>query len=288
LEGTARHDDRRRSLIDRRIVVVGGTGGLGSAVVDELLAAGAQVLASGRSEGRLRELERKGARTLRLDLGDQDFPRKLAEAVERDADGALDGLVVATGALGPIGPTRTIDLASLRQTLDEHLVAVLGLVQACAAFLDRGTDPSVVLFAGGGATSAFPRYSAYALAKVGIVRLVENLAAEEPAWKVNAVAPGFVATTIHEPTLAAGPEVVGPYFDETRRRLGEAVPPEQASALVGFLLSSASNGISGRLISAPWDAWDDPEFQEQLGSDPSLGRLRRIDGDQFVARRPRR
>jgi NAD(P)-dependent dehydrogenase (short-subunit alcohol dehydrogenase family) len=165
-------------------------------------------------------------------------------------------------------------------------VAVLGLVQACAGFLDRGAEPSVVLFSGGGGTSAFPRYSAYALAKVGIVRLVENVAAEEPAWKVNAVAPGFVATAIHEPTLEAGPDAVGPYLDETRRRLEEAVPPERASALVAFLLGPASNGISGRLISAPWDAWDDPKFLEQLSSDPSLGRLRRIDGDQFVARRP--
>lgn len=261
--------------------MVGGTGGLGSVVVDELLAAGARVLASGRSEEGLRELESKGARTLRLHLGDEDATGKLAEAVEATG-GALDGLVVASGALGPIGPTRTIDLGRLRQTLDEHLVAVLGVIQACAGFLDRGSDPSVVLFSGGGGTSAFPRYSAYALAKVGVVRLVENLAAEEPAWKVNAVAPGFVATGIHAATLQAGPDAVGPYFDETRRRLQDPVPPERASALVAFLLGPASTGISGRLISAAWDAWDDPEFLAQLQSDPSLGRLRRIDAQRFV------
>jgi NAD(P)-dependent dehydrogenase (short-subunit alcohol dehydrogenase family) len=273
-----------RSLIGRRIVVVGSTGGLGSAVVDELLAGGARVVATGRREDGLRALETKGARPLRLDLGDANAPRQLAETVEDATGGALDGLVVASGALGPIGPTRTIDLDLLRRMLDEQLVAVLALVQASAEFLDRGADPSVVLFSGGGATSAFPRYSAYALAKVGIVRLVENLAAEEPTWKVNAVAPGFVATGIHAPTLEAGPDVVGPYFDETRRRLDEAVPPREAAALVAFLLDPVSTGISGRLISAPWDAWHDAEFQEQLRTDASLGRLRRIDGEQFVAR----
>jgi NAD(P)-dependent dehydrogenase (short-subunit alcohol dehydrogenase family) len=203
--------------------------------------------------------------------------------VQREVDGVLDGLVVATGALRPIGPTRTIDVDQLRTTLDEHLVAVLALVQACAAFLDRGTDPSIVLFSGGGATSAFPRYTAYALAKVGIVRLVENLATEEPAWKVNAVAPGFVATAIHEATLQAGADAAGPYFDETRRRVDEAVPPGRASALVAFLLGPESNGISGRLISAPWDAWDDPEFAKQVANDPAFGRLRRIDRHQFFA-----
>jgi NAD(P)-dependent dehydrogenase (short-subunit alcohol dehydrogenase family) len=283
LEGAGRQDDRTRSLIDRRIVVVGGTGGLGSAVVDELLVGGAQVVASSRRDGGIRELESKGARALRLDLADKDAPRKLAEAVEREVDGTLDGLVVATGALGPIGPTRTIDLGRLRRMLDEHLVAVLGVVQACAGLLDAGTDPSVVLFSGGGATSAFPRYSAYALTKVGIVRLVENLAAEEPTWKVNAVAPGFVATAIHEATLEAGRDVVGSYFDEMRRRLDDAVPPNRAGALVAFLLHPASNGISGRLISAPWDGWDDPEFPRKVSSDASFGRLRRIDRHEFFA-----
>jgi NAD(P)-dependent dehydrogenase (short-subunit alcohol dehydrogenase family) len=283
LEGAGRQDDRKRSLIDRRIVVVGGTGGLGSAVVDELLAAGARVIASSRRDDGLRELESKGARASRLDLGDAGAPEKLVAAVQREVDGVLDGLVVATGALRPIGPTRTIDVDQLRTTLDEHLVAVLALVQACAEFLDRGTDPSIVLFSGGGATSAFPRYTAYALAKVGIVRLVENLATEEPAWKVNAVAPGFVATAIHEATLQAGADAAGPYFDETRRRVDEAVPPGRASALVAFLLGPESNGISGRLISAPWDAWDDPEFAKQVANDPAFGRLRRIDRHQFFA-----
>ena len=87
-----------------------------------------------------------------------------------------------------------------------------------------------------------------------MVRLVENLALEEPAWKVNAVAPGFVATrsTTRRSRPARSRRRV-PRRDGSR--LEEAVPPKAAAALVAFLLSDESQGISGRLISAVWDDW---------------------------------
>src|SRR5439155_2411355 len=139
----------------------------------------------------------------------------LRAAADEKFGGALDGLVVATGSVEPIGPTRSVDLEQVERALREQPVAAIALVQACAGLLDAGDSPSIVLFSGGGATGPLPRYTAYAFAKVAIVRLVENLALEEPGWKVNAVAPGFVATGIHEATLAAGAELAGPYHDET-------------------------------------------------------------------------
>jgi NAD(P)-dependent dehydrogenase (short-subunit alcohol dehydrogenase family) len=270
-------------LRDRRIVVVGGTGGIGSAVVDELLREGARVLATGRDTTGLATLAAAGADVLTLDLADAGAPAELAAAAAEGFGGALDGLVVATGSVEPIGPTRSVDLQEVERALRVQPVAALGLVQACATLLDGGESPSVVLFSGGGATAALPRYTAYALAKVATVRLVENLALEEPGWKVNAVAPGFVATGIHEPTIAAGAELAGAYFEETRRRLEDAVPPTEAGALVAFLLSTESSGISGRLISAVWDDWREERCREALREHPSFGRLRRIDLQQFYS-----
>jgi len=126
-----------------------------------------------------------------------------------------------------------------------------------------------------------PRYTAYALAKIAIVRLVENVALEEPAWKVNAVAPGFVATPIHDATLAAGSDLAGVYHDETVSRLEEATPPTAAADLVAFLLSGESHGITGRLISAVWDDWRSQSVRSLLREHDSFARLRRIDLQQF-------
>jgi NAD(P)-dependent dehydrogenase (short-subunit alcohol dehydrogenase family) len=265
----------------QRIAVVGGTGGLGRAVVDALLARGDRVLATGRDPGRLDAARQRGALARPLDLGDPSCGAALAASAREVLGDGLDGLVLAAGRLEPIGPTRAVDLAELARTLDDHVLGALRVVQACAPLLDVAPAPSVVLFSGGGATGPFPRYSAYALAKVATVRLAENLAAEEPGWRVNAVAPGFVATGMHEATLAAGREEVGPYFDETERRLGDATPPEVAAELVAFLLSDASAGISGRLISAVWDPWREEAGRAVLRGPGDFGRLRRIDGQRF-------
>ena len=270
-------------LRDRRIVVVGATGGIGSAVVDELLRVGARVLATGRDQAALERLEEAGTSARALDLEDPSAPSELAAAVGEQFSGELDGLVVAAGSVEPIGPTRSVELAEVERALRTHVLGTLAVVQACAALLDAGDTPSIVLFSGGGATAPLPRYTAYALAKVATARLVENLALEEPGWKVNAVAPGFVATKIHDATLAAGPDLAGAYHDETVSRLEEAVPSTAAADLVAFLLSDDSHGITGRLISAVWDDWRSESVRAHLREHDSFGRLRRIDLQQFHA-----
>jgi NAD(P)-dependent dehydrogenase (short-subunit alcohol dehydrogenase family) len=270
-------------LRDRRIVVVGATGGIGSAVVDELLVAGANVLATGRDEAALERLAESGASVRALDLENAAMSAELGTAVGEQFSGRLDGLVVAAGSVEPIGPTRTVELEAVELALRAQLLGVLALVQACAPLLDAGDSPSVVLFSGGGATAPLPRYTAYALAKVATVRLVENLALEEPGWKVNAVAPGFVATRIHDATLAAGATLAGPYHHETLSRLEQAVPPTEAAQLVAFLLGPESYKISGRLISAVWDDWRDDGVRSLLREHDSFARLRRIDNQRFYA-----
>jgi hypothetical protein len=47
------------------------------------------------------------------------------------------------------------------------------------------------------------------------------------------------------------------------------------------LLSDAAAGVSGRLVSAQWDAWRDSAFLDKLRADSSLATLRRIDGQLF-------
>ena len=85
----------------------------------------------------------------------------------------------------------------------------MALIGEIATALDAAEQPSTVLFSGGGVTSPRPRYTPYAFAKVTLVRLVESTALQEPGWRVNAVAPGFVVSGIHNSSLAAGQDVSG-------------------------------------------------------------------------------
>jgi hypothetical protein len=81
--------------------------------------------------------------------------------------------------------------------------------------------------------------------------------------------------------LAAG-ESAGKELDEAHKRAAAGgTPPDKAADLAVFLASSASDGITGKLLSAVWDPYRDAEFIEALKTQPDLATLRRIDSKNF-------
>ena len=75
---------------------------------------------------------------------------------------------------------------------------------------------------------------------------------------VNAIAPGALATRMLDEVLTAGPDAVGPEFYDRMVKTKEqgGTPLEVGAALAVFLGSAASDGITGRLLSAVWDPWE--------------------------------
>ncbi len=265
-------------------MVLGATGTIGGAITRDLLAGGAKVVGTGRSPKRLSELGAAGASVLPLALtGSTASSNALRDACGAALGGGIDGLVICTGAHGPIGRTRDVNADELAEYTATHLVGPVAAISSLAPLLDSGTRPSVVVMSGGGATGPRPRYSAYAMSKVALVRLVENLAIEEPGWGVNGVAPGFIASAIHESSIEAGHEQSGEDPDALRARLDQPDDLDRVVGLVSALISPDGLDVTGRLISAQWDPWEDPTWTSHLGSSPDLGRLRRIDDQQFGA-----
>ena len=273
----------------RLIVITGASGAIGAAVSRRLAALGDRLLLIGRRPEALDELKTSlpggPHRTAALDVTDEKAWALLDDRLE--SDGLVDGLVTAAGTLGPIGPPGSWGIEEFRHAIDVNLVGTLLPIVSLLRLL-RAARGAVVLFSGGGATSPFPNFDAYAATKAAIVRLAENLAVELAAdgVRLNCVAPGFVASAIHRATLDAGAQLAGKDFYERTRRVLEAGgdSPELAANLAAFLLSPEAEGITGRLISARWDPWEEPAFRERLRSDPSLGMLRRIDDQAFFAR----
>jgi 3-oxoacyl-[acyl-carrier protein] reductase len=127
------------------------------------------------------------------------------------------------------------------------------------------------------------------VAKTGVVRLVETIADEERGGRldINAIAPGAINTRLTDEVLALGPTVVGEAEYAAAQKVKAvglsneaatkpAASLEKALALVEWLLSPASDGISGRLLAAPWDPWPtlDQHAPELARSD--IYTLRRI------------
>ena len=162
-------------------------------------------------------------------------------------------------------------------------INLLGTVRCCRALLpllkaaERG---KILILSGGGATKPMPFFSAYAASKAGVVRFGETLAEElKPRGiDVNMIAPGALNTKMLNEVLDAGPAGVGEayYRAALKQRETGGASMDRAAGLCVNLASRECDGITGRLISAPWDPWERlTEYREELaGSD--IYTLRRI------------
>ena len=189
------------------------------------------------------------------------------EAVERLVDDALerfsriDVLVNNAGIYGPKGPVEEVAWDEWEQAVRVNL---FGSVLCCRAVLPHfraNGYGKIIQLSGGGATSPLPRLSAYAASKAAVVRFAETLAEELEGTgiDVNSIAPGALNTRLLEQVLEAGPERVGGAFYERalEQRASGGTPLALAASLAVFLASAASDGITGKLISAPWDPWEE-------------------------------
>jgi len=238
------------------LVITGTSTGIGRALAARLLAQGHAVWGLARSA---QAAPAAGAfRASRCDVADWVQVERAAAEIAAVWPHA-DGLITCAGVQGALGPAVALDPRDWSATVRTNLDGTYYAIRALHGLLGRAPRRAkIICFSGGGATKARPNFSAYAAAKTGVVRLVETLAAElrgEPL-DINAVAPGAVNTRLTDEVLRLGPAVVGPEEYETARRQkerGDAL--EKALGLVDWLLSPASDGISGRLLSAVWDPW---------------------------------
>jgi NAD(P)-dependent dehydrogenase (short-subunit alcohol dehydrogenase family) len=258
-----------RSLEGRAAVITGASLGLGLAMTRAYVAAGAGVLMCARDADLL---ERARQEVAAIAGADQVVASVVADVsrpadVERLAATALSlfpavhVLVNNAGVYGPMGLIETVDWAAWVRAME---INVYGSVLPCRAFLPhfkRQRYGKIVQLSGGGATAPMPRISAYAASKAAIVRFAETLAEEVREWgiDVNAIAPGALNTRLLDEAIAAGPGAVGQaFFDRMVKTKAEGgTPLETGADLAVFLGSAASDGITGRLISAVWDRWEE-------------------------------
>jgi len=274
-------------LSGKNILVTGGSLGIGFAIAEACLRSGARVMIVAREKKALDEARDSlakvdGAATVAAVTADVSDPASVEDVFETftSSFGRLDGVVNSAGIYGPIGPITDVDPQEWLKAIHVNLFGSFLVARAACSRMRTSGGGRIVLLSGGGAATPFPNYTAYATSKVAVVRLTETIAIEMAPFgiEVNAIAPGFVATRLHEQTLAAGASAAGQAFLETTKKqlAGGAVPPSVAANASVLLLSDAAKGITGKFVAAPYDGWKDwPAHVSELQAS-DIFTLRRI------------
>ena len=252
-----------------RIVIAGGSSGIGARLAQALASEGHRIFVCARRADRLASVADHfpGIETFVCDVSDDGQVRNFAAAIAAKTD-AVDVLINCAGGFGEIGSITVADSARWWRTLEVNLKGTYLVTQGMLPLLMKGKQPRVINFAGGGAFSPFPNFSAYACSKTAIVRLTECLAAELASSniRVNALAPGFVPTDMHQATLRAGEARAGRMqFQRTQAIMNQAAPAmENVVNCVRMLISPALDELTGKTISSNFDPWPTPTFKNCL------------------------
>jgi len=275
-------------LQGRTAIITGASQGLGLEIATQYVAAGASVIICARDEGMLS----KAADVLKRSASnDQVISHIVADVAESEAVDALidfaidrmgriDILVNNAGIYGPKGPTDSVDWAQWVQAINVNLLGSVLMCRAVITHMKRQGYGKIVQLSGGGATNPLPNLSSYAVSKAGIVRFIETLAIEaaEYAIDANAIAPGALNTRMLDEILVSDPEAVGKEFYERalQQKASGGAGLEKGARLAVFLGSADSDGITGKLISAIWDPWEELDRYKANLEDSDIYTLRRI------------
>ncbi|MCA9722287.1 MAG: SDR family oxidoreductase [Gemmatimonadetes bacterium] len=238
------------SLAGRRLLVTGGSRGIGRATALLAAQAGADVgvlyhTRRAEADTVARAIRAMGRRAFLGggDLADADRVAQLMSEV-RAAFGGLDGLVVNHG----IWPATETSLARMaperwRRTMAADLDSVFLVTRAALGLMDTGGR--VVMVASTAAQRGEAFHADYAAAKGAMVALVKSLAVEcAPGITVNAVAPGWVATEMTTTALAgdAGERAAAGI------PLGRVASAEDVAGPILFLLSDLARHVTGEIL----------------------------------------
>ena len=238
-------------LTGRVAVVLGGTSGIGRALVDGLADAGANVVASSRRQAEVDAtalaIEQRGKRTLRLaaDVTDRASLEALRDAAV-DAYGKVDILINCAGRTHR-RPTLDVGDGEWQGILDTNLT---GTFRACQVFgshmLERGYG-RIVNIASLASFVGLYEVAAYAASKAGVAALTKALAVE---WGprgvlVNAIAPGVFRTPLNQ-QLLDGTER-GREF-KLRTPLARFGRVEELAGAAVFLASEAASFVNGEVL----------------------------------------
>lgn len=214
-----------------KILVIGGSRGIGSAIV-------------------LEQLETKQVYNISRTAPDISHPNLIHFAADILKDPLpeiekIDAIVYCPGSIN-LKPISSLNVDDFRNDFEINVVGAVKVIQHYLPVLKRGANPSVVLFSTVAVKLGMPFHASVAAAKGGVEGLVKSLGAElAPAIRINAIAPTITETTLSASILRN--ERMKENMAE-RHPLKKYLQPQEVAKMADFLISSASASISGQIF----------------------------------------
>lgn len=225
---------------NRPVLVTGATGGIGAETVRQLVAAGADVIASGRSTDTLAALaDEAGVRTLPFDLTSEESVRDALQALD------LYGVVNCGGFGGEIATPMDTDLAVFDQVIAINTRGALLVTKyASRSMIRLGQGGSIVNVSSQASLVALPGHISYGASKAALDSITRVSALELGKYniRVNAVNPTVVMTPMSA-WYWGREDIGGPFLEQMP--LGRWATEAEIAAPIVFLLSDAASMITG-------------------------------------------
>jgi NAD(P)-dependent dehydrogenase (short-subunit alcohol dehydrogenase family) len=239
------------SLRGKVAVILGGTSGIGQAITQGFVAAGATVIASSRDRKKVDatadEIEDSGGRTLRLtsDVQDRDSLEQLCAETVRAFE-RVDVLVVTSGILVK-KPSADLTEEEFARVIDCNLNGTFRANQVFGRQMIHQEGGSIINTCSMTTFVSFNEVAAYASSKAGVAMLTKSLACE---WakhnvRVNAIAPGVFRTPLNSHVIDL-PERSGPILGRTP--MGRVGSVDELMGAAVYLASDSASFVTGVVL----------------------------------------
>lgn len=235
------------ALTGKVAVITGSTRGIGLAVACAMAEAGAKVVISSEDVAdTARVAAELGQTGIAADVTDDTALAALVDGT-LERLGGIDILVCNAGITGRPGPFASLDMEDFARVMALNLRSQVVLANLALPHIAARGGGAAILMSSLSALRGNGAINAYALSKAGVSQLARNLAVE---WgprniRVNAIAPGFIATELSQPLLADEAFMARRMQMTPLRRPGQ---PEEIAGAAVFLASDAGAFMTGQTM----------------------------------------